>query len=101
QIATNWEIATGAERYEYLKKLSKEEPWEDLVPVVLTKPGTKEDPIVFKGVDPERYVGCTGFPAGSHEVVWLTVRPHRRGNDRCPHCGNHFRYELEADAHHH
>jgi len=23
----------------------------------------------------EQYAGCTGFPADSHNVIWLTVRP--------------------------
>ncbi|KAJ3104893.1 Cytochrome c oxidase subunit 4 [Phlyctochytrium planicorne] len=86
EVATNWELAAGNERYEYLKKLAGEEPWEDFKPIYLSAPGTKKNPIILRGSDPERYVGCTGFPADSHETVWLTVRPHR-GVDRCPHCG--------------
>ncbi|KAJ3115105.1 Cytochrome c oxidase subunit 4 [Phlyctochytrium bullatum] len=99
QVATNWELATGNERYEYLKRLNKEEPWEDMKPIYLTSLGTKSNPVVIRGSDPERYVGCTGFPADSHETIWLTVRPHR-GVDRCPHCGNVFKY-IREDAHAH
>ncbi len=91
QVATNWEIATGAERYEYLKQLQGQDPWEDLKPIILSEPGTVKKPIVVRGVDPERYIGCTGFPADSHEVVWLTLRPREKGFDRCPHCGNVFK----------
>ncbi len=60
QIATNWELATGAERAEYLAKLAGQDPWEDLHPITLTEPGTTANPIIVKGVDPERYIGCTG-----------------------------------------
>ena len=91
QVATNWEIATGAERYEYLKNLEGQDPWEDLNPIVLSEPGTVKKPIIVTGVDPERYIGCTGFPADSHEVIWLTLRPRDKGVDRCPHCGNAFK----------
>lgn len=91
QVASNWELAAGAERFEYLKKLEGEDPWEDLNPIILTEPGTVKSPIIVKGVDSERYIGCTGFPADSHEVVWLTLRPREKGVDRCPHCGNAFK----------
>ncbi|KAH6579423.1 hypothetical protein BASA50_006699 [Batrachochytrium salamandrivorans] len=101
QIPSNYEIASGLERYEYLKLLKGEDPWEDLQPIVLTEAGTMKKPIIVRGIDPERYVGCTGFPAESHEAVWLTVRPHG-GVDRCPHCGNVFKYLLDTpEAHHH
>ncbi|TPX38979.1 hypothetical protein SeMB42_g06533 [Synchytrium endobioticum] len=98
EVATNWELATGNERYEYLAKLAGQDPWEDLHPIVQTQMGTKSNPVVVKGVDPERYIGCTGFPADSHEVVWLTVRPGKHF-DRCPHCGNVFKY-IQEHAHH-
>ncbi|KAK5669592.1 hypothetical protein BDV3_003691 [Batrachochytrium dendrobatidis] len=100
QIATNYELSAGVERYEYLKMLKGEDPWEDLQPIVLTEAGTIKKPIIVRGIDPERYVGCTGFPADSHEAVWLTVRPHG-GVDRCPHCGNVFKYLLDQPEAHH
>ena len=61
QIATNWELATGAERYEYVKQLQGQDPWEDLHPIHLTQPGTTQNPIIVKGIDPERYIACTGI----------------------------------------
>ncbi|KAI8622480.1 hypothetical protein BC830DRAFT_568569 [Chytriomyces sp. MP71] len=97
QIAHNWEIATGNERYEYVKRVEGEEPWPEMQPYVLTAKPTAANPFIVHGSDPERYVGCTGFPADTHETVWLTLREHR-GIDRCPHCGNAFKYQQE---HHH
>lgn len=35
--------------------------------------GTIEDPIIVNGAGDEQYAGCTGFPADSHTVNWLTV----------------------------
>lgn len=36
--------------------------------------GTLEDPIVVNSAGEEQYVGCTGCPADSHNVLWITVR---------------------------
>lgn len=30
---------------------------------------------MVNGAGDEQYAGCTGFPADSHQVNWLTVRP--------------------------
>ncbi|TPX64828.1 hypothetical protein SpCBS45565_g05619 [Spizellomyces sp. 'palustris'] len=35
ELAANYELAAGNERYEYLKRLLREEPWEDLRPLVM------------------------------------------------------------------
>lgn len=35
--------------------------------------GTIQDPIIVKSAGEEHYVGCTGYPADSHTVIWLTV----------------------------
>ena len=35
--------------------------------------GTLEDPIVVNSAGNEQYCGCTGFPADSHNVLWITV----------------------------
>ena len=35
---------------------------------------------------PERQVGCTGYPADSHDTLWLTVT-HKLKHHRCPECG--------------
>jgi cytochrome c oxidase subunit 5b len=59
-IATDYEVAVGLERYELLKNLRGEDPWEDLHPIQITKLGTVKDPIIVRGIDDERYIGCTG-----------------------------------------
>lgn len=33
---------------------------EEMHPIVLSELGTKAKPVVLKGVDPERYIACTG-----------------------------------------
>lgn len=60
-IATNYEIATGAERYEFMSKLEGAEPWEEMKPIVISKKGTKAEPVVVSGMDPVRYVACSGM----------------------------------------
>jgi len=35
---------------------------------------------------PERHVGCTGFPADSHDTIWMLVNDKIK-NHRCPECG--------------
>ncbi|KAI9097195.1 cytochrome c oxidase, partial [Phlyctochytrium arcticum] len=100
EIATNYELTTGNERYELMSLLEGKEPWEDLKPIVMSTRGTVKNPTVIRGVDPERYIACTGYPADSHEAVWLTVRDHGpKRADRCPHCGNVYKYNQEH-AHH-
>ena len=98
-IPTDYELASGSERFEYLKRLEGQDPWKDLHPITLTSKPTVKNPYVIRGIDAERYIGCTGspsnqgYPANSHEPVYLTIRP---GDlDKCPHCGNVFKYELE------
>lgn len=36
--------------------------------------GTIDNPIVVRSFGDEQYAGCTGVPADSHVVKWLTVR---------------------------
>ena len=59
-VATDYEVATGLERFELLKTLKGEDPWEDLHPIEITALGTTKNPIEIKGIDSERYIGCTG-----------------------------------------
>lgn len=35
--------------------------------------GTLADPIMVRSAGEEQYLGCTGVPADSHNVIWLTV----------------------------
>lgn len=50
----------------------------------------------------EQYLGCTGSPADSHFVRWLTVS-HDRPIERCSECGSVYKMEFigQVDEHHH
>jgi len=51
---------------------------------------------------PNRYLGCTGYPADSHDTIWLTVS-RSRPLERCPECGGVYKmsYIGPTDDHHH
>jgi cytochrome c oxidase subunit 5b len=55
--------------------------------------GTLDDPIVVKSFGDEQYVGCTGCPADSHVVLWLTCS-RDRPIERCPECGSVYKMEY-------
>ena len=61
QIPTNWELAAGKERYEYLHQLAGTDPFPDMQPIYLDSRPTTKNPFIVRGSDPERYVGCTGI----------------------------------------
>jgi cytochrome c oxidase subunit 5b len=51
----------------------------------------------------EQYVGCTGCPADSHVVIWLTIS-RDRPVERCPECGSVYKMEYigpQDDGHGH
>ena len=41
---------------------------------------------VFILQEPERIIGCTGSPAESHELHWMTLK--LDNTPRCPECGS-------------
>ncbi|RIB05540.1 cytochrome c oxidase [Gigaspora rosea] len=88
-VPTDVDQATGLERAELLAALEGKELFE-LKPLKITKYGTKKDPIRVKSVDPVRYVGCSGFPVDSHELLWLVLDKNHEF-DRCPECGQVFK----------
>lgn len=48
-------------------------------------------------------MGCTGYPADSHNVIWLTAS-RDRPIERCPECGGVYKMEYvgpQDDGHHH
>ena len=63
--------------------------------------GTLDNPIVVKSYGDEQYMGCTGSPADTHVVIWLTAS-RDRPIERCPECGSVYKMEYvgPADAHH-
>ncbi|KAL8812447.1 MAG: hypothetical protein Q9223_001606 [Gallowayella weberi] len=56
-------------------------------------PGTLKDPIIVKSAGDEQYCGCTGCPADSHTVKWLTTS-RKRPIERCPECGSVYKMEY-------
>ncbi|CAM0136341.1 Cytochrome c oxidase subunit 4 [Umbelopsis sp. WA50703] len=100
-VPTDLDQATGLERLELLSKLEGKELF-DMEPLNMTHLGTKQNPIVVKSQDPTRFVGCTGYPAESHDTIWLTVDK-SHDYDRCPECGSVFKLDFQGteDAHGH
>jgi cytochrome c oxidase subunit 5b len=65
--------------------------------------GTLKDPITVKSAGVEQYLGCTGCPADSHHVIWLTVS-RDRPIERCPECGSCYKMDYvgpQEDPHAH
>lgn len=66
--------------------------------------GTLDNPITVPSYGEERYLGCTGYPADSHVVIWLTVSKDRP-IERCPECGSVYKMNYvgpeESHDHHH
>ncbi|CAG8707523.1 6633_t:CDS:2, partial [Cetraspora pellucida] len=91
-VPTDAEQATGLERLELLAALEGKELFETK-PLSIKNYGTKKDPIMVKSVDPIRYVGCTGYPVDSHELLWITVDKSHEV-DRCPECGQAFKLNF-------
>lgn len=65
--------------------------------------GTLDNPIVVRSFGDEQYLGCTGCPADSHVVIWLTTS-RDRPIERCPECGSVYKLEYvgpQDDGHGH
>ncbi|CEQ41561.1 hypothetical protein JCM21900_000929 [Sporobolomyces salmonicolor] len=101
EVPTDFDQATGLERFELLHKLKGEEAFS-LEPLEVPRLGTLSDPIMVFSLDNERIVGCTGFPVDSHDTILFPV-----GKDkpvRCPECGCAYKVDfqgVEHDDHHH
>ncbi|KAK7513584.1 cytochrome c oxidase subunit VB-domain-containing protein [Phyllosticta citriasiana] len=91
-IPTDLEQATGLERLEILGKVQGVDVF-DMKPLDASRKGTLEDPIVVRSFGDEQYVGCTGHPADSHTVIWLTMS-RERPLERCPECGSVYKMEY-------
>ncbi|KAJ5163271.1 uncharacterized protein N7500_005101 [Penicillium coprophilum] len=101
-IPTDVEQATGLERLELIGKMQGIDIF-DMRPLDASRKGTLEDPIIVNGAGDEQYAGCTGFPADSHQVNWLTVS-RERPLERCLECGNVVKLNYvgpEEDPHSH
>ncbi|KAL8763948.1 MAG: hypothetical protein Q9184_000391 [Pyrenodesmia sp. 2 TL-2023] len=104
-IPTDLEQATGLERFEILGKMQGIDVF-DMKPLDASRVGTLKDPIMVKSFGDEQYCGCTGCPADSHTVLWITLsRAHPL--NRCYECGSCYKMEYVGppddphDHHHH
>ncbi|KOS42552.1 hypothetical protein ACN38_g6550 [Penicillium nordicum] len=101
-IPTDIDQATGLERLELMGKMQGIDIF-DMRPLDASRKGSIEDPIIVNGAGDEQYAGCTGFPADSHQVNWLTVS-RERPLERCLECGNVVKLNYigpEEDPHAH
>ncbi|KIP05831.1 hypothetical protein PHLGIDRAFT_19584 [Phlebiopsis gigantea 11061_1 CR5-6] len=94
--------ATGLERLQVLGELTGVKVF-DYDPLDSSRIGTKSNPVKVFSWEPERIIGCTGAPAESHELHWMTLK--HDTHPRCPECGSvyamDFQGDLEASKHAH
>lgn len=98
RISTVFEQASGAERIEYLAKLTGKNAFLT-DPLRVDHYGTLEDPILVESVVGRRLAGCTGFPKYSHEPLWLWV-DEKEPPARCQECGQAFKINKIGGHHH-
>lgn len=48
---------------------------------------------MVKSAGDEQYAGCTGYPADSHNTVWLTLS-RARPLERCEECGSVYQMQY-------
>lgn len=72
-VPTDMEQSTGMERLEILGKMEGVDIF-DMRPLDASRKGTLAEPILVRSAGEEQFAGCTGYPADSHGVIWLTVR---------------------------
>jgi len=101
-IPTDLEQATGLERLQLLGDIEGIKVFDD-APLDASHLGTKANPVLVPSYDVERIIGCTGFPADSHDVLWFTVKKDKQA--RCTECGPVYALDFQGeelhDAHHH
>ncbi|KAL1411660.1 Cytochrome c oxidase subunit 4 [Vanrija albida] len=100
QVPTDEQQATGIERFELMGKVEGVDVF-DMTPLEADRLGTLENPIEVFSFYPLRHVGCTGFPADSHDTLWLQVNTELK-HHRCPECGSVYtlKYEPHESAAH-
>ncbi|KAI0635820.1 cytochrome c oxidase subunit VB-domain-containing protein [Trametes polyzona] len=95
EIPTDENQSTGLERLQVLGAIEGVEVF-DTAPLDSSRIGTLADPIKVFSMEPERVIGCTGSPAESHELLWMTLT--REKNRRCPECGSGMSSFLSPSA---
>jgi cytochrome c oxidase subunit 5b len=56
-----------------------------------------KDPITVNSAGEEQYVGCTGCPADSHGVLWITLT-RDEPKSRCMECGSVYEMHYVGPA---
>ncbi|KAF5327606.1 hypothetical protein D9619_004806 [Psilocybe cf. subviscida] len=97
EVPTDLEQATGLERLQLLGELEGIPIFDD-APLDASRLGTKADPIKVYSLDEDRLVGCTGFPADSHDVYWFNVEKDKLV--RCMECGSAYTLDFHGEEHH-
>lgn len=98
-VPTDIDQATGLERFELLGKMEGIEVF-DFKPLDSSRIGTMANPISVESYDDYRYIGCTGAPADSHDVMWL--KPTTEKVARCWECGSVYKLKpLGTPGHSH
>ncbi|KAF2875890.1 cytochrome c oxidase-like protein polypeptide IV [Massariosphaeria phaeospora] len=95
-VPTDIEQATGLERLELLGKMQGIDVF-DMRPLDASRVGTLADPIVVNAAGNEQYVGCTGCPADSHNVLWITLT-REEPLTRCMECGSAYKMHYVGPA---
>jgi cytochrome c oxidase subunit 5b len=101
-VPTDAEQSTGLERLEILGKMQGVDVF-DMKPLDSSRVGTMEDPIIVNSAGEEQYAGCTGFPADSHDVLWVTLT-REEPKSRCMECGSVYEMKYvgpQDDGHGH
>ncbi|KII89980.1 hypothetical protein PLICRDRAFT_53107 [Plicaturopsis crispa FD-325 SS-3] len=98
EVPTDFEQATGLDRLQVLGEMEGVEVFDE-EPLDASRLGTLADPILVPSLDVERIVGCTGFPADSHDVHWFQLTEHK--NRRCPECGSAYKLDFQGTREEH
>ncbi|GJE88645.1 COX5B-domain-containing protein [Phanerochaete sordida] len=93
-VATDDIHATGIERLQVLGEMTGTKVF-DYDPLDSSRIGTMKDPIKVLSWDDNRIIGCTGSPAESHELHWMTLKLNER--PRCPECGSVYELDFKGD----
>ncbi|KAK9244976.1 cytochrome c oxidase subunit VB-domain-containing protein [Lipomyces tetrasporus] len=95
EVPSDFEQATGLERIELLSNMAGIDIW-DLDPLPSNRVGTIEDPIIIDSPAEQKYLGCTGSPAESHEIEWLNATIYEPA--RCLECGSVYQLNYVGPA---
>ncbi|KAI0033076.1 cytochrome c oxidase subunit VB-domain-containing protein [Vararia minispora EC-137] len=85
EVPTDENQSTGLERIQIFGNLRGIHVF-DKEPLDASRLGTLKDPIKVVSPVPERIIGCTGFPAESHDTLWFKLTNNEIR--RCPECGS-------------